>query len=108
MSFFNSGIVKKEMEEITKLQETVFENVFKFSFMSIEDKREHIDILEKLLEKQKILYTRLSLSDDPEAKVMREKIINSAVQMGLSKNIDMNILFNKMTEVIQLMKSQIK
>lgn len=107
MSFFNSEIVRKEMEEITKLQEIVFENVFKFSFMSIEDKREHIDILEKLLDKQKVLYTRLSLSDDPEAKVMREKIINSAVQMGLSKSIDMNILFNKMTEVIQLMKSQI-
>lgn len=107
MSFFNSEIVRKEMEEIAKLQEIVFENVFKFSFMSIEDKREHIDILEKLLDKQKVLYTRLSLSDDPEAKVMREKIIDSAVQMGLSKSVDMNILFNKMTEVIQLMKSQI-
>lgn len=109
MSFFNSDIVKKEMEEITQLQEIVFENVFfKFHFMSIEDKKNHIEILEKLLEKQKVLYTRLSLSDDPEAKIMRKKIINSAIEMGLSKSVDMNILFNKMTEVIKLMKSQLK
>jgi hypothetical protein len=107
MSFFNSDIVKREMEEITELQEIVFENVFKFSFMTIEDKRKHIDVLEKLLEKQKILYTRLSLSDDPEAKLMRKNIIDSAIQMGLSKTVDINILLNKMSKVIQLMKTQI-
>lgn len=107
MSFFNSDIVRKEMEEITKLQEIVFDNIFKFSFMSIDDKKNHIDILEKLLDKQKILYARLSLSDDPEAKMMKDNIINSAMQMGLSKDVDINILFNKMTEVIKMMKSHI-
>ena len=35
-------------------------------------------MLEKLLDKQKILYARLSLSDDPEAKVMKERIVDSA------------------------------
>ena len=34
--------------------------------MTKEDKIKHIDLLSRLLEKQKVLYTRLSLSDDPE------------------------------------------
>ena len=108
MSFFNSDIVRCEMEEITKLQEVIYENVFKFPFMSMKDKEDHIDILHNLLEKQKILYTRLSLSEDSEAKVMKEKIIESAIAMGLSKSMDMNVLFNKMSEIIQLMKNQVK
>ena len=42
--------------------------------MPKEDKQYHIDCLERLIEKQKVLYTRLSLSDDPMAKQMKENI----------------------------------
>jgi hypothetical protein len=40
-----------------------------------------LNFLEKLLEKQKVLYTRLSLSDDPEAIQMKERILLSLHQM---------------------------
>ena len=73
MSFFNSEFVKKEMEEITELQEKIYDSVFKFPTMNNKEKLEHIEILERLLNKQQILYTRLSLSDDPDAKEMKEK-----------------------------------
>ena len=46
--------------------------------MDKEEKLFHVSMLEKLLDKQKILYTRLSLSDDPEAKMMKQKIVDSA------------------------------
>ena len=36
--------------------------------MTREDKLTHVDKLTELLEKQRIMYTRLSLSDDPEAR----------------------------------------
>ena len=52
--------------------------VFSFSSMDSDDKLQHVEMLEELLKKQKILYTRLSLSDDPEAKLMKENIIKSA------------------------------
>ncbi len=52
--------------------------------MSKEDQLYHIDILQDLIEKQKIVYTRLSLSDDPEAKKMKEHIISGAKDMGPS------------------------
>ena len=55
MSFFKSEFVQKEMEDITKLQEKIYESVFKFPTMSNDDKLEHIDMLEELLQKQKDL-----------------------------------------------------
>ena len=93
MSFFNSDIVRAEMSEISILQDDIYRNIFTFPAMNTEEKKFHISLLEKLLSKQKILYTRLSLSDDPEAIEMKEKIVESATMMGMSPNVDMNIIF---------------
>jgi hypothetical protein len=67
MSFFKSEVVRAEMTEISEMQEEVYKNVFKFPTMTKEEKMYHVDLLDQLLNKQKVLYTRLSLSDDPEA-----------------------------------------
>ena len=107
MSFFQSDVVRAEMAELSELQEEIYNNVFKFPTMSKEDQEYHIDILEKLLEKQKVMYTRLSLSDDPEAKEMKKRIIESAAMFGLPENIDMNIFFNNMSQAVGMMKQQI-
>lgn len=107
MSFFKSEVVRAEMAEISELQEDVYRNVFKFSTMSKEEKLNHVKVLEKLLEKQKVLYTRLSLSDDPEAVEMKERITQSATMMGLPQNVDMNIILNNMSKMLEVMKQQI-
>ena len=105
--FFQSEVVRAEMAEIAELQEEVYNNVFKFPSMSVEDQRYHVEILERLIEKQKIVYTRLSLSDDPEAQKMKKHIIESAEMFGLPNNIDMNLFFNNMSQAIGMMKQQI-
>ena len=107
MSFFNSDVVRAEMAEISELQEEIYGNVFKFPTMSKEDQQYHVDILEKLLEKQKVMYTRLSLSDDPEAKEMKKRITESASMFGLPQGVDMNFLFNQMGQAVGHMKNQI-
>jgi len=107
MSFFNSEVVRAEMAEISELQEEVYGSVFTFPTMSKEDKIRHVDLLERLLYKQKVLYTRMSLSDDPEAKEMKEKIIHSAVLMGMPPGTDMNIILNNMSRMLEVMKEQI-
>lgn len=107
MSFFNSDIVRAEMAEISILQDDIYRNVFTFPTMNLEEKKFHISLLEKLLNKQKVLYTRLSLSDDPEAVEMKEKIIESAKLMGMPPNVDMNVIFNNMTKLIDMMKQQL-
>ena len=107
MSFFDSDIVRAEMAEIQELQEEVFDNVMKFQYMNDSDKLHHINVLEKLIEKQKIVYARLSLSDDPDAKQMKEEILKSAVMMGLPKNVDVNLMFNQMSDMMKVMRQQL-
>jgi hypothetical protein len=107
MSFFDSDVVRAEMTEISEIQEDVYKNVFKFPSMNKEQKVQHVEMLEKLLEKQKVLYTRLSLSDDPEAKLMKDRIIESATMMGLPLGTDMSVIFNNMSKMLDVMKQQI-
>jgi hypothetical protein len=107
MSFFESDVVRAEMTEISELQEDVYRNIFNFSSMNTEEQLFHVAMLERLLDKQKVLYARLSLSDDPEAKQMKDKIIESATMMGLPKGTDMGTVFNNMSKMLQLMKKQI-
>ena len=107
MSFFDSDVVRAEMTEIQELQEEVYSNVFKFPSMSKEEQKFHVALLEKLLDKQKVLYTRLSLSDDPEAKMMKSRIVESATMMGLPKDVDISVIFSNMGKMLDAMKQQI-
>ena len=107
MSFFDSEVVRAEMTEIQELQEEVYDNVFKFPRMSKEDQRYHVSILERLLDKQRVLYTRLSLSDDPEAQKMKKEVEEGARKMGLPSNVDLNILFANMNNMVEMMKNEI-
>ena len=107
MSFFDSEVVRAEMAEIAELQEEVYDNVFKFPRMSKEDQRYHVSILERLLDKQRGLYTRLSLSDDPAAQKMKKEVEEGARKMGLPSNVDLNILFANMNNMVEMMKNEI-
>ena len=107
MSFFDSDVVRAEMAEIQELQEEIYTNVFKFPTMSKEDQRYHVDILEILCEKQRVMYTRLSLSDDSEAQQMKKNILAGASQMGLPTNIDINVLFSQMSQMVEKMKESL-
>ena len=107
MSFFDSDVVRAEMTEISELQEDVYRNVFTFPSMNNEEKLFHVAMMEKLLDKQKVLFARLSLSDDPEAKKMKDKIIESATMMGLPEGGDLSTVFNNMSKMLDIMKKQI-
>jgi len=107
MSFFNSEVIRAEMTKIAELQEQIYGNIFKFSTMSKQEKLNHVKLLETLLDKQKVLYTRMSLSDDPEAKEMKERIVSSAIMMGMPPGTDMNIILNNMSHMLESMKQQI-
>lgn len=107
MSFFDSEVVRLEMTEITELQEEVYTKVFEFPTMTKEEKVEHVKTLERLLDKQRVLYTRLSLSDDPEAKMMKENISKSARMMGMPADVDMSVVFNNMDKMLKTMRQQV-
>ena len=108
MSFFDSDLVKKELDDITKIQDQIYGNVFRFPEMDDDEKIEHIELLESLLEKQKVLYTRVSLSDDPEALNLKRMIVESAVVMGMPKDKDIKVIFNNMSIMLTMMRKQIE
>ena len=108
MSFFNSEIVQQEMKEISELQEKIYEKVFAFSTMDKKDKLQHVEMLEELLNKQRVLYTRMTLSDDPAAKEMKESILTQAKQLGFPPDVDLSYVFGNMTHIIDNMKKSLR
>ena len=107
MTFFQSDVVRAELAEIQELQHEIYNNVFKFPSMPKEDKQYHVEVLERLIEKQKVLYTRLSLSDDPTAKQMKDNIMKGAAEFGLPQNVDMNLVFNDLYKMVDVMKKAV-
>ena len=107
MSFFKSEVVRAEMAEISEMQEQIYKNVFESPRMTKEEKMFHVNLLGQLLEKHKVLYTRLSLSDDPEAQEIKKRIAESASMMGLPSNVDMNVIFNNMSKMLEAMRERI-
>ena len=102
--FFDSDIIQDELTEINQLQEDIYGSILTFGMMTREDKLEHIEKLEILLEKQRVMYTRLTLSGDPEALVMKDNLRKSVALMGFPPETDMNILFKSMTKTIESLK----
>ena len=104
-NFFDSEIIQEELQDINKLQEEIYGSVLSFGYMSKEDKLEHIDKMTQLLDKQRIMYTRLSLSDDPKAVEMKENLRRSVSMMGFPPETDMNVLFNSINKTIKSLKN---
>ena len=105
--FFESEIIQEELSEINRLQEKIYGSLMSFSMMSREEKLEHVDILTTLLEKQQVMYTRLSLSDDPQAIEMKENLRKSVALMGFPPETDMQTLFDSMNATISSLKNYI-
>lgn len=85
------------MEE---LQQQIIKDTFKAPIMSKEEKKEHVELMRTFLEKQKNLYFRLSLSDDPEALEMKERIQDAAKFLGFDGN-NINQLFAEMENSLE-------
>ena len=103
--FFDSEIIQEELTEINNLQEKDLRISLGFGMMPKEEKLEHIEILQVLLEKQRVMYTRLSLSDDPKAVEMKENLRKSVAMMGFPPETDMTMLFNSMNATIEALKN---
>ena len=102
--FFDSEIIQDELKEITKLQQNVYVTMLEFSSMSYDERIEHIRMLSVLLEKQKIMYARLSLSDDPQALTMKKHLEKSVELMGFPSGTDISMLFDGMAKTIEKLK----
>ena len=105
--FFDSEIIQEELKEINDLQEEIYGTFLTFSMMSRKEQLENVEKLTRLLEKQRVMYTRLSLSDDPQAVEMKENLRKSVASMGFPPETDLNMLFDSMNKTIESLKLHI-
>ena len=97
--FFQSEIVRESIKEMEQLQQQIIEETFKAPMMSKEEKRNHVELMRTFLEKQKNLYFRVSLSDDPEALEMKQRIQDAAEFLGFQGD-NINELFSEMENTL--------
>lgn len=97
--FFQSEIVRESIKEMEELQQRIIQDTFRAPIMSKEEKKDHVELMRTFLEKQKNLYFRLSLSDDPEALEMKERIQDAAKFLGFDGN-NVNELFTEMENTL--------
>ena len=105
--FFKSEIIREELTDINRLQEKVYKNAFSFDSMDREDQLDHIDDLSELLDKQRVMYTRLALSEDPSAKKMKSELEKSVTILGFPAGTDISVLFSGMSQTIEALKQGI-
>jgi len=105
--FFKSEIVQEELQEINELQTEIYSNMMNIQNSGGDEKEEHIDKLTRLLELQRMMYTRVSLSEDPEAKAMKKQLEQSVTMLGFPEGTDISVLFEGMQNTIQSLKDRI-
>ena len=107
--FFKSDMVQDSIAELTKLQQQLVVESPYLPMMNYDQKRQHLDILKQFLEKQKLFFFRISLSDDEEAIEMKERLMDAAKMFGVDDEIDcMDAFFKKLDSTIKDLESTIE
>lgn len=89
------------MEELMEMQQDLIQQVLYLPYMTKDQKKEHLQLMKDFLEKQKILFFRMTLSDDPEAKEVKEEIIRNARMFGIVEDINTEKFFNNLEKTIE-------
>jgi len=108
MSFFQSDIVRGDIQEMLELQQFCFRSAMNFVLLDPERKMQYFEALETLITKQKIFYARVKLSDDPEAKSVLETMKQGVVMLGATPDTPIEQMFDELLEKVQIMKDQLK
>ena len=98
--FFQSELVRGDIQEMAALQEFCFRSVSNLALLNKEKKMEYFEAMRKLLEKQKVFHARLSLSDDPEAKQVAANMKQAVVMLGGDSNLDIREMFDDLLQKI--------
>ena len=92
--FFQSELVRGTIQEMTVLQEFCFKSAMNLPLLKKEQQLEYFDALIQLIEKQKIFYTRVRLSDDPDAESIKENMKQAALLL-------IEIMLKSLTKVLR-------
>ena len=105
--FFQSELVRGEIQEMATLQEFCFRSVTNLALLNKEKKKEYFEAMRRLLEKQKVFHARLSLSDDPEAKQVAENMKQAVIMLGGDANLDIRSMFDDLLRKIDTFEKMV-
>jgi hypothetical protein len=107
-NFFRSEMVRGDIQEMAELQQFCMRSMVAFPVLSKEKKLQYFEVLEQLIEKQKIFHARVSLSEDPEAVDMAESMKQAAVMLGATPDQNIGSMFDDLIEKVRVMKEQLE
>ena len=106
--FFKSEMVRGELQEMMDLQQQCFRYAMSFPVLEKERRMEYLEILMSLLEKQELMYARMSLSDDEEAQTVVENMRNAVVMLGGDPDLTVNDMFMDLRNKVDAMMGKLR
>ena len=105
--FFDSEMVQASLEDIKELQDLITNSIIDTAFSSVtgheEDELEQLDLIEELLEKQKLMYFS-KLSKDEDAMLVAENMRESLRQMGMPRGATVEQMFDNLKGSIRKLR----
>ena len=80
MKFFQSEVVQKEL---TQMQDLYMDINRMGLILNVDQKKEQLDKMMRLIELQQTMYMRVTLSEDTEAKKLVDQVKNAASMLGM-------------------------
>ena len=106
--FFDSEMVQESLEDIKELQDLITQGILDTAFASVtgyeEDELEQLNLIEELLEKQKLMYFRCKLSKDEDAMMVAENMRESLRQLGMPRGATVEQMFDNLMGTIRKLK----
>ena len=100
MKFFQSEVVQ---QELTQMQD-LYMDINKMGLMlSLDQKKEQLQKMLRLIDLQQTMYMRVTLSDDPDAKQLVEQVKNAASMLGMPKDEVGPQFYDKLKENVHKM-----
>lgn len=105
--FFQSEMVRGDLQEMTDLQMYCMRASSMLPALSPVKLNEYYDVLIQLIEKQKIFYARIKLSDDPDAVQMADMMREMTLMLGANPNESIYEMFDELVNRVNEQKEKI-
>ena len=99
--FFRSEQVRAALAELAEIQDDLAHTMSNPRILSDDEKKDYVKKLKLFLEKQKLFFFRVSLSDDPEAIQVKDHILETAKMFGFNEMTGMDKFFQQLDETIK-------
>ena len=99
--FFRSAQVRAALAELAEIQDDLAHTMSNPRILNDDEKKDYVKKLKLFLEKQKLFFFRVSLSDDPEAIQVKDHILETAKMFGFNEMTGMDKFFQQLDETIK-------